>query len=239
MTSTGELAGKVAIVTHASRGIGRAAAQALASAGANLVLTGVERAPPAAGGAVLISNNPIAEDDWERVVAAAERAFDRLDVFVGCTGAAPAAPISRMSLEAFRDFSGTGLKAAFLGVKHAAAAIRRHACGGSIILTTSIFGRVAVAGYAHHAAMRGGMRLLAKAAALELGPEKIRVNAVHSGFIREELPDALEPAIAPLIPFGRFGDPSEIAAAICFLASDRSQFMTGADLVADGGWATQ
>jgi 3alpha(or 20beta)-hydroxysteroid dehydrogenase len=97
-----------------------------------------------------------------------------------------------------------------------------------------------VVGFPGYAAAKGGVRLLAKSAALELGPEQIRVNSVHPGMIRTDMTAGFdEAALAPMMPLGRFGEPGEVGEAVLFLVSDRGRFVTGAELVVDGGWITR
>ena len=115
--------------------------------------------------------------------------------------------------------------------------MRKHGEGGSIVLIASIMGRSSAPAHANYSASKAGMRLLAKAAALELGAEGIRVNTVLPGLSRSDMTSGFdEAAVAPmLIPFGRFGKAEEVADTVLFAASARSKFMTGAELVIDGG----
>jgi len=104
-------------------------------------------------------------------------------------------------------------------------------------MMSSIVGKVGVVGYPAYAAAKGGVRLLAKAAALELGPEQIRVNSVHPGLIRTGMTAGVDAAaLAPMMPLGRIGEPREVADAVLFLVSDRGRFITGTEMVVDGGW---
>jgi 3alpha(or 20beta)-hydroxysteroid dehydrogenase len=170
----------------------------------------------------------------------AEDLYGRVDILVANAGIDNPHPIVELTLADFRELCRIGLKGSFLGLKHCVAAMRRHGEGGSIVLMGSIVGMVGVPAHGHYAAAKDGMRLMAKAAALELGPEKILVNSLHPGMIRTAMTASFnEAALAPMIPLGRFGEPEEIAAAALFLASDRALFMTGAELVADGGWIAQ
>jgi NAD(P)-dependent dehydrogenase (short-subunit alcohol dehydrogenase family) len=145
-----------------------------------------------------------------------------------------------MTLAEFRQMTDINLKGVFFGAKHALTAMRKHGQGGSMILVSSIVSKVGPPGYTHYAAAKGGVTMLAKSLALELGAEAIRVNSLHPGLIRTAMTDPFpEKALAPMIPLKRFGLPEEMASAILFLASDRSKFMTGAELVADGGFTVQ
>lgn len=248
MSVTRELEGRTAIVTGAGRGIGQAIAVALAAAGSRVVLTGRDPARGAAaaaaiqadgGEALFMKADQGSDADWIATVAAAQDRFGAPRIVVINAGLAGAIPTQDMSLEDFRALNRVNLKGAFLGVKHAAAAMRAAGGGGSIILMASIVGKVGVANHAHYAASKGGVRLLAKAAALELGPDQIRVNSIHPGMTRTDMIAGFPPQIADAIPLGRFGEPRDVAEAALFLASDRSIFMTGAELVVDGGWIAQ
>jgi 3alpha(or 20beta)-hydroxysteroid dehydrogenase len=117
--------------------------------------------------------------------------------------------------------------------------MRRGGRGGSIALIASIAGKIGVADHIHYTASKGGVRLLAKAAALELGPEGVRVNSIHPGFTRTDMAAGFPDALIRAAPLQRAAEPRDIAEAVLFLACDRSRFMTGAELVVDGGWSAQ
>ncbi len=234
MAEEAELSGRAAIVTGASHGAGRAIAHALAKAGARVVLTGPDaeagRAAASAieaegGEALFVAADPGRDGDWAKAVESVEARFGRLDVLAVCPAATAAAPTAGLSHSDFRAANDTNLKGPFLGLKHGVAAMRRGGRGGSVIFVASVAGRV---GLNHRLAETGamaGVRLLAKAAALELGPEGIRVNTIQPGL-----------ADADDTPLGRPVAPADVAQAAVYLASDRSIFMTGADIVVDGGW---
>lgn len=244
-----ELAGKVAIVTGASRGIGKAVAAKFARSGACVVLTGRNRDAGAAtakelGGGkrdvMFVKADQGSDADWTAVLAHAQEAFGRVDILVANAGLSNNLPTARMELSQFRDLNRTNLKGPFLGLKHCVAAMRRHGEGGSVVLMSSIVGMVGVPGYIHYSAAKGGLRLMAKAAALELGAENIRVNSIHPGMIRTDMTAGFdEQAVIPRIPLGKFGEDEDIANAALFLASDRGKFITGVQLVVDGGWTVQ
>lgn len=239
-----ELLGRTAIVTRATRGVGKAIAQALAQTGARVVLTArdAERGQAAAaeisaaggGEAVFVAADQGSEDDWARIMATAQERMGGLDILVLNSGVSARVPTIDMSLETFRALNGVNLRGAFLGLKHGVEAMRRTGRGGSIAIVSSIVGKVGIAGYIHYAAAMSGLRMMAKAAALELGPEKIRVNTIHPGMIGG-FPESLSEAI----PLQRSGEADEVGKAALFLASDRSSFMTGAEIVIDGGWTIQ
>lgn len=241
-----ELSGKVAIVTGGSRGIGHAIAGAFCTAGARVLITGRnpdagEKAAAALGTAArFIAADQGDDGGWQRTIATALSEFGRVDIFVSNAGISEPAPTPQMSLEKFRETNRISLKGAFLGLQHCVRAMRLHGEGGSVILISSIVGKVGVPGLIHYSAAKGGLRLMAKAAALELGPEKIRVNSIHPGMIRTDMTRGFDEAqMAALIPLGRFGEPREVADVALFLASLRGQFVTGAELIVDGGWVSQ
>jgi NAD(P)-dependent dehydrogenase (short-subunit alcohol dehydrogenase family) len=240
-----ELAGKVAIVTGASRGLGYAIAHKFADAGAQLVMTGLNKERGEAAAVRLGKEGFVQADqgsaaDWDRVVDTALSRFGRIDILVANAGITHGTPTADMSLEEFRNLNRVNLKGCFLGVKACVAAMRRHGQGGSILLMSSIVGKVGIPGLIHYSAAKGGLRLMAKAAALEFGPEKIRVNSLHPGMVRTDMTAPFpEAQMAARIPLGKFGEPDDVANAALFLAGPRGQFITGTELVIDGGWLVQ
>ena len=245
MNTRPELQGRCAIISGASRGVGAASALRLARDGAAVVLTGrhletgeaVARSVRDAGGeARFIKADHTSDADWKAVVALAETTFGRVDILVANAAIYEPGPTIDMALEDFRRTSQTILKGAFLGLKHAVAAMRRGERGGSVVMVASVTAKVGMAGHIHYAAAKTGVNMLAKAAALELGPEKIRVNTVLPGMIRTQMAAGFSERALAASPLGRPSEPEEIAEAVAFLASDRSIFMTGAEVVVDGGW---
>ncbi|HEX3406148.1 MAG TPA: SDR family oxidoreductase, partial [Caulobacteraceae bacterium] len=185
--------------------------------------------------------------------------FGRLDILVnnaGVSGGLQA--LMTLELEAWRKLMSVNLDGVFLGMRYAGPAIAQsigaqsvgaQSGGGSIINISSILGKVGLAGAAAYCASKGGVALLTKAAALEWAPLGIRVNSVHPGFIdtpmvsgalqQAENANQMRDLIISRHALGRFGVPHEIADAVLFLASDESRFMTGAELVVDGGYTAQ
>ena len=250
--------GKVALVTGASLGLGRAAAMLLAREGARVVLTDCRREEGGAladqivgegGEALFLAHDVASEADWKRVVAAAVSRFSRLDILVNNAGVALAGNVENTTLEQWRWLMSINLDGVFLGLKYAVAVMKEK--GGSIINLSSIEGLIGDPNLAAYNASKGGVRLLTKSAALHCANAgyKIRVNSIHPGYIEtpmvqglvEEQPDpaAARAAIAALHPVGHIGEPDDIAYGVLYLASDESKFVTGAELVIDGGYTAQ
>ena len=250
--------GKVAIVTGAASGIGAHCAETLARAGAKVVATDIDRAGGediarkiAAAGleALFLDQDVTDEARWPQIIAAAQARFGRLDIMVANAGIGLMVPLEEMSLADWRQQQAINLDGVFLAVKHAIPPMRR-AGGGSIILMSSVAGLRGAAGLAGYCATKGGVRLLAKAAALEVASANIRVNSVHPGIIDTPIWGKLNPSTggdrrnAPMdpntrarfaVPLGSAGDAQDIADGVLFLASDAAHYVTGSELVIDGG----
>ncbi len=243
-----ELAGKVVIITGGAQGIGFATARRLAGEGATIIITGrnadkgaaAEKTLVSEGGKVSFVAQDVAKsDDWARVTDRVLNQHGRLDVLVNNAGAGMYQPLLEGKHSDLAWQLATNLRGTFLALKHGAAAFRRSGNGGSIVLLSSTIGKIGGAGFSAYGGAKGGVRLMAKAAALEFGPEQIRVNTVHPAFTKTEMTKDVDPAWIKTIPLNRPAEPEEIASVILFLASDRSRFMTGAELFADGGMTAQ
>jgi NAD(P)-dependent dehydrogenase (short-subunit alcohol dehydrogenase family) len=251
---TGRVAGKVCVITGAASGLGAESARRLAHEGASLVLTdlaveageALAEAIAAAGtAAVFVAHDVTDEDQWARVAGTAIERFGRVDVLVNSAGISGGEPLMEMSLEAWRRVLAVNLDGTFLGMR-AVAPLMAQGGGGSIINLSSILGKVGQPGAAAYCASKGGVLMLSKAAALEWAPAGIRVNSVHPGYIdtpmvagalhRAENGNALRDVLISRHALGRLGVAREIADGIVFLASDESSFMTGSELVIDGGY---
>ncbi len=253
--------GKVAIITGGAMGIGEAAARMLAREGASVVITDIkdaegERAARAiaeeGGAAIYLSHDVADEAAWERVVAAALDRFGKLDVLVNNAGVGWGGAPEEETLERWRKLMSINLDGVFLGTKHAILAMKRKAePGGSIINLSSIEGLVGDPNLGAYNASKGGVRLYTKSVALYCAKAglKIRVNSVHPGYIwtpmvenyLRESGDLEEgrAALNALHPVGHVGEPDDIAYGILYLASDESKFVTGTELVIDGGYTAQ
>ena len=254
------LAGKTALITGAATGvkgelvgIGGATAWLFVREGAKVVVADVNeemgqttaaQISESGGEAAFLRLDVTCEQDWVDAVQATVSRFGRLDILVNSAGSADRTTIEDTTEEIWDGQMNVHAKAAFLGTKHAIPEMRKLG-GGSIINISSIAGLVgSPSGTAYNAA-KGAMRLLTKSAALQYAREAIRVNSVHPGFaltaITRELfstPEGLESRLGT-VPMGRLATVEEIAYGVLFLASDESSFVTGAELVIDGGMTAQ
>lgn len=259
--------GKVALVTGAATGIGRATALQLAKAGAQVMLTDINRKACAQAAAEFaeaglqaasLHHNVSQEEDWKNVVASTLETFGGLDVLVNNAGILIGGMLLNTSLEQVQKLNSVNIESVFLGTKHAAEAMKPGGAagnGGSIINLSSVAGIVGVPGHSAYGATKGAVRLYTKHAAVEfarLGYD-IRVNSVHPGVTATAMGDqvfqefvdaglapdiqAARKAIEQMIPMGFLGESRDIAHMIQFLASDASRYCTGAEFVVDGGLA--
>ncbi len=241
-----ELQGKVALVTGAARGIGAATARRFVEEGARVLVCDRRadegRALAAALGeaARFVELDVGVEASWLQAVADADGAFGRLDVLVNNAGIIRVQPLAEMSVETFRQVLDVNLVGTFLGLKHASPLIARGG-GGSIVNFSSVQGLEGRQGFLAYSASKFGVRALTKTAAIELGPQNIRVNAVIPGPTKTKMTerpgwtDADYDKAYGKYPLGRMAEAVEVAEMVLFLASDRSSYCTGGDFVVDGG----
>lgn len=244
-----DLSNRVALVTGASRGIGRACARLLGRAGATVVVHYRDREDAAmaaardvehAGGRALLVRADLARhDDCRRLVGESLDRFARLDVLVHNAGIWRRAPILTLEPGELDLTIDVNLKSAFHLSRHAGEAMVR-AGRGTMIHVSSTAGQRGEAFYSPYAASKGGMISLVKSLAAELGPRGVRVNGVAPGWVRTDMTEAAlsgpdADAIAASIPLGRVATPDEIASAIVFLASDLSSHVNGEILNVNGG----
>jgi NAD(P)-dependent dehydrogenase (short-subunit alcohol dehydrogenase family) len=238
--------GKVALVTGGASGIGRATAARLAGAGFRVVVTDVDPAGQqvvaAIAGALFVEHDVTEESSWARAVATTLDAHGRLDVLVNNAGIVRIGAVTDTALADWRALMAVNLDGVFLGTKHGVQAMRRHGDGGSIVNVSSAAGIVGSPLSSAYCASKGGVRLFTKAVALECAADAIRVNSVHPGAVRTPIwakagvgPE-LQAVVGAASPLGRMAEPEEVADAIVYLASDASRYMTGSELVIDGGF---
>lgn len=250
------LQGKTALITGAGSGLGLASAEAFAREGACVWLTDIdharvqaeaERLSSAGHRVFAMAHDVTQEADWDRVVAAA----GTLDVLVNNAGIGRLGNVEEASLKDWRALLEINLDGVFLGTRKAILAMKGR--GGSIINVSSIEGIVGEPNLAAYNASKGGVRLLTKSAALHCASRAygIRVNSLHPGYIATpmvtatlaampaDVAQALQADIVSRIPLGRLASADEIAPALVFLASDESRYMTGAELVIDGGYTAR
>lgn len=243
-----DFAGQVAIVTGASRGIGRAVARGLAGRGAHVVVNyrtdeagaaGTVAGITAAGGRATACQADVAEPaDLERLAAAAE-ALGPVGVLVNNAGAVSRSHFLELTLEDFDQVLNTNLRGVFYLSQLVARGMAERK-SGAIVNVSSILSQQTIPGRTAYAASKGGVESLTKAMALDLAPYNVRVNVVAPGLVRTEMllgkmPASVAVELERFIPFKRYGDPDELAEAIVFLASPAASYITGALLPVDGG----
>ncbi len=244
------LKGKVALISGGARGQGAAEARLFAAEGAKVVIGDVldemckktaDDISAKVGGknVVALHLDVTRAADWRTAVDTCERQFGGLDVLVNNAGIANVKGIEETSEEEWDSIVNINQKGVWLGMKAAVPAMRRRG-GGSIINISSIYGIIGSPGSAAYHGTKGAVRLLTKAAAVQYAPEKIRVNSVHPGVILTPMVDVVpREELQPLInmaPMKRGAQPEEVGWCVVFLASDEASFVTGAELVVDGGY---
>ena len=253
----GRVEGKVALVTGAASGLGKAMVQMLAREGARVAVTdrnepGARDVAGALGEAARSWKLDVTQEaDWQRVVDEVLATFGRLDVVVNNAGIGVAKDIESISLEEWRVVHAVNLDGVFLGCKHAIRGMRQCGAKGSIINISSVAGLVGAADLPAYCASKGGVRLLTKSVALHCARKGygIRCNSIHPTFIETPMVDNLaslggdmaagKARLARVIPLGHLGEPDDIAYAVTYLASEESKLMTGSELVVDGGSTAQ
>jgi 3(or 17)beta-hydroxysteroid dehydrogenase len=259
--AAGRLGGRVALIAGAASGIGEATSLLFMRQGASVVVADVDEAGARrvaeqaadTARAVAARLDVTSESDWATRVSETTDRWGRLDILVMSAGITHAAPIEQLSLQEWRRVMAVNLDGAFLGTREAVRAMRVGGGGGSIVLVSSASGLRAAPGASAYAASKAAMRLFARSVAVEVAGDGIRVNTVHpagvrtpmwtraefwSGLVSEHGGDeeAAWRSLASSTPLKRFAQPNEIAQAILFLASDAASYVTGAEMVVDGGF---
>lgn len=258
-----KLTGKVALISGAATGIGAAVSEALGQCGATVVFTDRDQAAgeqqlaalQAAGiDALFIQQDVTLEEDWQRVAATVDERFGRLDILVNNAGILTSATIEELTLDSFRQVQAVNVEGVFLGSKHCLALLKKYASPeerSSIINLSSLAGLQGPAMMTAYSTSKGAVRLMTKAMASELGPVHVRVNSVHPGLINTNMGDQVQDLLiaryglgsreeaeafeCQMTPLRSYGAPSDVAAAIVFLASSASNFISGSELMVDGG----
>jgi len=251
------LDGRVALVTGAASGLGRAIAALFAAEGARVVAADVKEAEgrqavEAIGEEAVFEPLDVTDEGhWSRVVDATLVRFGKLDVVVNNAGVAILKTVEETTLEEWRRLLAVNLDGVFLGCKHGIRGIRAGGRGGSIVNMSSVSGLVGGHNLAAYNASKGGVRLLTKSVALHCAREGygIRCNSVHPTFVETPMvaamidgagdPEKVRTRLERQIPLGRLGQPADVASAVLYLASDESRFMTGSEVVVDGGVTAQ
>ena len=245
------LKGKVAIVTGGAHGMGEAEVRLFSEQGAAVVIADVlekEGEAVAAdlnagqGRARFIRTDVTSETDWQRLIAETVATYGKLDILVNNAGISGSAVGDVDLLEGWQRIMNVNSTSVFLGTKHAAAEMAK-AGRGSIVNISSIMGFVGSQdSHPGYAASKGAVRIYTKAAAAKYGPMGIRVNSVHPGYMPPMLNATNQAGRATKIaatPLRRLGEPIEVAYGVLFLASDEASFVTGTELVIDGGYIAQ
>ena len=254
MDAFGLLRDKVAVVTGAASGIGRATAERFAREGAAVVLADVDEAAGHAvvddivakgGRATFLRTDVAVEAEVARLIAIAEATYGGLDTIFNNAGIEqPVTPSHEVSEALFDRVIGVNLKGTFFGCKHALPALRRRG-GGTIVNNSSVSAFANVGGNLSYAASKGAVMSLTRVLAIETASENIRVNAICPGVIDTSMnernkarmadPSQAEDGWRRGTPLGRMGPPDEVAATVLYLASSMSSFTTGVGLLIDGG----
>ncbi len=243
------LRGKVALISGGARGQGAAEARLFTAEGAQVVVGDVldevgaqlsdEINAVRSGAARYVHLNVTLAADWQQSVATAERVFGGLDILVNNAGIFSMNGVEGTTEEEWDRVVLVNQKGVWLGMKTAVPALRRRG-GGSIINVSSIYGLIGSGAATAYQGTKGAVRLLSKTAAVEYGAERIRVNSIHPGIIDTPMigpfPQEMRAGIAAMTPMKREGTPEEVAWAVLFLASDEASYVTGAELVVDGGY---
>ena len=248
------LSGKVALISGGARGMGAVEAELFAREGAKVVIGDVLEAEghstaqsiSAAGGeAVFLRLDVTSEDDWKAAVDLAVTRYGKLDILVNNAGIDGASMIEETTEAAWDRVMDINAKGVFLGTRYAIPEMRK-AGGGSIINISSQLGMVGMKESSpQYQSSKGAVRLLTKSTAVQYAAEGIRANSVHPGPIVTPMtePRRSDPSVRRVmesrIPLGRYGEAEEVAYGVLYLASDESSFVTGSELVIDGGWTAQ
>ncbi|NHW38751.1 SDR family oxidoreductase [Paenibacillus aceris] len=244
------LQGKTAIVTGGANGIGKATVQKFLEEGANVVFTDIneqagnqtcEELKVINSNVIFVKHDVQQETDWAHVVSTAKEKFGRVDVLFNNAGIYSTKPVTDYTVDEWNRVLGINVVGVFLGMKHVVPEMRSNR-SGSIINASSIAGITGSANHTLYGASKGAVRIMTKDMAMEVAADQIRVNSIHPGVIQTTMGDAVASGLnvsaeqlASGIPLKRCGTPDDIANLVVFLASDESTFITGTEMIIDGG----
>ena len=251
------LEGKVALITGGARGMGAAEAKMFSREGAKVVICDVLEADgqqteaeinETGGDAIFVKLDVTQQSEWDAVISRTVEQFGKLDIIVNNAGVASNLSIEETTIEEWDRVMDINAKGVFLGTKAAIMQMKSQGTGGSVINISSISGNVGQDGVAAaYNSSKGAVRIFSKSAAIQHAKDGIRVNTIHPGPIQTPMTQAgWENAervgdffVQQSTPMGRYGKPEEVANGALFLASDESSYVTGAELVIDGGYTAQ
>ena len=245
------LENKVAIISGGSRGMGAFEAALFVQEGAKVIIGDVRDeegrvlAKHVGSNAVYMHLDVTSERDWAAVVKEATDRYGKLDILVNNAGVSARGTIEETSVDDWDRVMGINAKGVFLGTRAAIPEMRKSG-GGSIINISSQLGLVGMAESSpQYQSSKGAVRIFTKSAAIQYAPEGIRVNSVHPGPIVTPMTEArrsdsaVQQVMVSRIPLGRYGESKDVAYGVLYLASDEASFVTGSELVIDGGWTAQ
>ncbi len=248
------LAGKVAFISGGARGMGETEARLFAENGAKVAIGDVLEAEgrqvaadiaASGGGALFVPLDVTSDSDWERAIAATVERYGRLDVLVNNAGISGRGMVEDTTVEDWERVMDVNAKGVFLGTRYAIPEMQK-AGGGSIINISSQLGLVGTDNSSpQYQASKGAVRIFTKTTAIQYAPDGIRANSVHPGPIVTPMTEVrrADPATRELmlsrIPLARYGQSIDVAYGVLYLASDESSFVTGSELVIDGGWTAR
>lgn len=250
----GRVDGKVALITGGAVGIGRATAELLAQEGAQVAVTDVDveagqatvnHITESGGSAIFVEHDVAEEAQWTRVVNEVQRTIGPPDILVNNAGIYLIKPMEETSVDEWKRLMDINVTGVFLGMKHCTPLMRANGAG-SVINLSSVAGLIGSPNHTCYGASKGAVRIMTKDAALELAGAGVRVNSIHPAYIDTQMADygaqvqeATKEELDAMHPIGHMGEPIDVAYAVLYLASDESKFVTGSELVLDGGYTAQ
>ena len=237
-----QLKDKIAVVTGSNQGIGLAITKQFADQGAIVYALDIKNGTEYSDGVTYIKCDVSKEEDWRSGIKKILKDQGRIDILVNNAGIISYTPIHELEMEEWHRLIAVDQTGVLLGMKSVLPQMLKQQ-SGSIINVSSIWGTVGAANVVAYNAVKGAVVLMTKNAAITYAKDGIRVNSVHPGFINTPLTESQDEALNKVVidatPMGRGGEPDEIASGVVFLASDQASFITGSELVIDGGYTAQ